>query len=366
MTAPRSFPQPEAGSDARLMCLLETLGLRIDVRLDVNEDFLTLRCHADDGELRVLKYCCSNSPDALRRLRNEALLTRDLKVRPPLRLLHYRAHGDGYMVTAFEAGAALGPQHLGDPLLMPRIADALAIFQSLEGAVSALDVRGRESRRRFLLKVLTKHLLHLWPRHLGLRDAYRAWSVVRAGLDDIDAASVPCHADLLPTNMLRDAHGDDIVLIDLEGFILAHHPLYDVLSFFTVDARPLEQWDWQAAFLARWRAQAPAATLVATNSAGLARAYRALLAFLLVYRYNETRINEFDGRYFDGGSKAGYVLVKLAQLLSGVGLLIPRARLNTNLAVRRDNLRHALDSACFATHLAGMLGDTRSSADHAP
>lgn len=366
MTAPRSFPQPEADSDARLMRLLDTLSLRIDARLDANQDFLTLRCKADDGELRVLKYCSSNSPDALRRLRNEALLTRELKVRSPLRLLRYRAHGDGYMVTAFEHGAPLGPQHLGDPSLMPRIADALAVLQALGSAVGALDVRGRESRRRFLRKVLTKHLLHLWPRHLGLRDAFRAWSLLRAGLDDIDAVSVPCHADLLPTNMLRDAEGDDIVLIDLEGFIPAHHPLYDVLSFFTVDARPLEQWDWQAAFLARWRSQAPATTLLATNSASFVRAYRALLTFLLVYRYNEARINQQDGLYFDGGSKARYVLLKLLQLVSGVWLLTPRVVLDTSLAVRRDNLRHALDSTCFATHLAGMLGDASRSAVYAP
>jgi len=355
MTNMPSTPLPEAAGDTRLTRLLASLGLRIDSQLDINEDFLTLRCRAEDGELRVLKYCRSNSPDALRRLRNEALLTHGLPVRPPLRLLRHRDHGEGYMVTVFETGAPLGPQDLGDAELMPRIADALAVLQSLGDAVAALDLRGRESRRRFLRKVLLKHLLHLWPRHLGLRDAWRAWSLLRAGLDDIDAASVPCHADLLPTNLLRGSDGDNVVLIDLEGFILAHHPLYDVLSFLTIDARALDDWDWQREFLARWLTQAPASTLLVPHSLSFARAYRALLTFLLVYRYNEARLNAQRHLYFDGGSKARFVALKVLQLVSGVGLLARRAPIDAALAIRRDNLRHALDRDSFTRHLARML-----------
>lgn len=355
MTAPLPPRPPEANSDPRLNGLLAQLGLRWQRTLDGNEDFLTMLCETGDGQAQVLKYCRSGTPDALRRLRNEARLTRGLAVRSPLRVLRHCADGPGYLVTRFERGEALGQRHLGDSELMPRIADALAVLQSLADNVRALGISRRESRRRFLRKVMLKHLLHLWPGHLSLAQARAAWRTLDAGLDDIDAVSVPCHADLMPTNMMRDADGDDVVFIDLEGFITDHHPLYDVLSFFTVDGRPLDAWDWQPAFLRRYLAQPPAADCLRPGTAGFARAYRALLAFLLVYRYNEARINAVDGRYFDGRSKRLWVLGKVLKLLSGGGLLTRRARLDGELATRHDNLRHALDNGAFARHLARML-----------
>ena len=303
----------------------------------------------------MLKYCRSAAPDALRRLRNEALLTRGLAVRPPLRVLRHYADGPGYLLTCFERGEALGPQHLGDPALMAKIADALAVFQSLGDVVQTLGVSRRETTRRFLLKVMAKHLLHLWPSHLSLAQGLTALRLLRQGLADIDAVSVPCHADLLPTNMLRDADSDAVVFMDLEGFILAHHPLYDVLSFFTIDARPVEQWDWQADFLRRYLAQPPAAERLTPTSPAFVHVYRALFAFLLVYRYNEACINAVDGRYFNGGSKTAFVAAKLLRLLTGSGLVTPPARLDGELATRRNNLRHALDTTAFHLHLARML-----------
>lgn len=355
MTASPLPRQPERPSDTRLAALLEQHRLQVCRTLDGNEDFLTMLCAHADGRQQVLKYCRSNAPDALRRLRNEALLTRHLAVRPPLRVLRHCADGPGYLITDFEAGEALGPQHLGDAELMPKIADALAVFQSLGACVQSLGVTRRETTRRFLLKVMAKHLLHLWPSHLGLAQGVRAWRLLWAGLTDIDAVSVPCHADLLPTNMLRDADSTDVLFIDLEGFIVAHHPLYDVLSFFTIDARPVSAWDWQVSFLQRYLRQPPAADSLTPSAPAFARAYRALLTFLLVYRYNEACLNAVGGRYFNGGSKRAYVLAKLLRLFSGIGLLTPRAQLNDELATRRDNLRHALDSKAFAEHLSRML-----------
>ena len=355
MTAPPPHPLPEPLSDARLAILLKQHSLQVRRTLDGNEDFLTLLCETADGRQQVLKYCRSGAPDALRRLRNEALLTRGLAVRPPLRVLRHCAAGAGYLLTTFERGEALGPQHLGNSELMAKIADALAVFQSLGETVQTLGVSRRETTRRFLLKVMAKHLLHLWPSHLSLAQGLTALRLLWQGLADIDAVSVPCHADLLPTNMLRDADSDAVVFMDLEGFILAHHPLYDVLSFFTIDARPVEQWDWQADFLRHYLAQPPAAERLTPNSPAFVRAYRALLAFLLVYRYNEACINAVDGRYFNGGSKRAFVVAKLLRLLTGSGLLTPRARLDGELATRRNNLRHALDTTAFRLHLARML-----------
>lgn len=355
MTPPLPSRQPDPTSDPRLAALLAQLGLRTQRTLDGNEDFLTLLCESADGEAQVLKYCRSGAPDALRRLRNEALLTRGLAVRPPLRVLHHCADGPGYLVTRFERGEALSVRHLGDAELMPRIADALAVFQSLADNVRTLAVSRRESTRRFLRKVMLKHLLHLWPSHLSLAQAWTAWRLLGTGLDAIDAVSVPCHADLMPTNIFRHADSDAVVFIDLEGFIVENHPLYDVLSFFTMDSRPLEAWDWQVTFLQRFLAQPPAVHCLAPGAADFQRAYRALLTFLLVYRYNEARINAVNGRYFNGGSKRIYVLRKLLLLLSGAGALTSAARLGDELATRRDNLHHALDGMAFGRHLARML-----------
>lgn len=365
MTAPSPPLSPDRSPGSHLAAVLAALELSVLGQLDSSEDFLTLLCEHASGQQRVVKYCHSGRTDALRRLRNEALLTRSLKVRRPLRVLRHCADGPGFLVTEFERGEALAPRHLGDAALMAKIADALAVWQSLEDGAHALDISERETTRHFLHKVMLKHLLHLWPTHISLAQCWRAWRLLCAGLADIEATSVLCHADLMPTNMLRDATSDDVVFIDLEGVIAAHHPLYDVLSFFTIDARPLEKWDWQRDFLHRYLAQPPAAQLLARQSAAFARAYRALLSFLLVYRYNEARINLGHGRYFEGLPKRRYVVTKLVRLLSGAGLLTASARVDGELAVRKANLHHALDDRAFGRHLAHMLTAPPAAQGHA-
>src|SRR5438067_2514428 len=131
---PESIAQPaapaahsrEAGGDAALRAdLLRRLGLRTDAVLsDDNDSFITLLCRDEDGRRVVLKYVHSGSPDAYRRLRNEALLFKHLRVRPPLGLLRHRADGPGYLVTEYDPGTLLRPDRFDDRV-GSTIADAL-------------------------------------------------------------------------------------------------------------------------------------------------------------------------------------------------------------------------------------------------
>ncbi|MGE0384301.1 MAG: phosphotransferase [Gammaproteobacteria bacterium] len=356
--APAHHPPPfDAGADPRLAGILARHELIAETLVDRGADFLVLACRTRAGEPRMLKYCWRRTADALRRLRNEAVLTRDLPARPPLRLLRHCGHGDGYLITVREPGAALGPADLGDPALMPMIADALVVFQSLGDRARATGTTSRESTPRFLLKVMARNLLHLWPEHLHTREAVRALAALCGALPAIAAIGVPCHADLLPTNMLRDASGEAVVFVDLEGFIVANHPLYDVLSLLTVEETPLPQWHWQPGFLQRWWTGAAALRLVDPGAPQFQRAYRGLLAFLLVYRYNEARLNEAGSTYFDGGSRLRFAARRLLLALSGVGFMRRGAGRSPALATRHANLRHALDGSAFALHYARMTGD---------
>src|SRR5262245_48403317 len=225
--------------------LMKTLGLRSDTVLsDDGDSFVTIACRDEADRRVVLKYVRSGSADAYRRLTNETRLVKHLRTRPPLRLLPYRADGHGYLVTDLDPGVLLWPDRF-DHAVAETVADALGQFQTIQPDVRPLGIVDRERLSTYYVKVLTKHLLHLWPAHISARDAAACFATVTAALPAIHRVRVICHGDLLPTNLLHHPNEGSITFTDLEGFISANHPLFDVLAFFTISGRDLTEWSWQ-------------------------------------------------------------------------------------------------------------------------
>jgi hypothetical protein len=335
--------------------LLDRLRLTPDHALSADGDsFVTLRCHDESGRPVVLKYVSSSSPDAYRRLTNESRLLTGLPTRPPLRLLARRYDGPGYLVTDHDSGRLLRPERLDDDVMLATIADALVEFQSARIDAGAIGVVDREHRATYYFKVLFKHIIHLWPDHLSAAEALRAVALVSAALPAILSRRVPCHGDFLPTNLLYHAEDRSVTLTDLEGFMSANHPLFDVLALFTIYDKDIDRWNWQPRFLRCYLMRCAAAFGLDPASRHFRAAYRGILVFFLVYRLNETRIGLSRSKYFDGLGKVEYLKRKLAGLIRG-----QRGAGSTGAAavleVRKRNLRRVLSTKGYLAHLDAML-----------
>jgi hypothetical protein len=344
---------PEAGADAIGSALMKTLGLRTDTVLsDDGDSFVTILCRDENNRRAVLKYVRTGSPDAFRRLRNESQLIKHLGVRPPLRLLPYRTHGEGYLVTEYDPGILLWPDRFDDRVACG-VADALRQFQALQPDVRALGLVDREHVGTYYLKVLTKHLLHLWPAHLSAADAARSLAIVSAALPAMLRRRVICHGDLLPTNLLHHPDDGSITFTDLEGFMCRNHPLFDVLAFFTISGRELTDWTSQRTFLARYLAGAASLGLDPASQE-YRDAYRGILTFFLVYRLNEERIFLSGSSYFESLGKRRFVARKAVGLALGRRTVWRDEGVGAALEIRKRNLRRALSPALFHEHLEAM------------
>jgi aminoglycoside phosphotransferase (APT) family kinase protein len=349
----QKLPAPPSGSatldDHRE--LLDRLGLAGERVISADGDsFVTLRCRDAVGRPLVLKRTRTGCRDTIRRLTNEALLCRDLPVGGPLRLLKYRDHGTGYLLTEFDEGRLLLPEQLDDEATIRAIVGALTRFQRIRLDLRRIGVVDREHPATYYLKVLLKHILHLWPAYISARDAARAVTIVTAALPAILRQRVICHGDFLPTNLLYHREDGSITLTDLEGFMTANHPLFDVVALFTMNDYDLTQWSWQRKFFRRYLDLASMSGLDPRSDA-FVEAYRGILVFFLVYRLNEGRIALLDTAYFDGLGKQQYLKRKIKRLASGHHSVRRDPEIAEALETRTRNLQRVLSRRHFREHL---------------
>lgn len=326
--------------------VIERFGLRVDSVLSDDDSFITVLCHDVAGARIVVKAVHTRSADAYRRLDNETALVKQLCARPPLRLLRYRAGGRGYLLTEFDDGRLLWPDRC-DAVVVHAVAVALAQFQSLQVSPRS-GIRDREHVATYYLKVLSKHLLHLWPDYVSATEAARCHAILASTLPAIVRRRVPCHGDFLPTNLLFHDEDGTVTFTDLEGFMTGNHPLFDVLAFCSISALPLGGWTWQQAFLSSYLRAVDGAAGVDPLGGDYRDAYRGILIFFLAYRLNEARIGLTGGAYFDGIGKKRFLARKAARLAGGAA--DDDARLRAALETRIDNLRRALTPRGFRDH----------------
>ena len=355
-SAPVEPLTPDHLTDAVGRDLLRQLGLSLGRVISGDGDsFVTLLCRDDQNGQVVLKYVRPDAPaDAYRRLGNEARLLQQVPTEWPLRLLRHRASAAGYLVTELDHGRLLRPSTMDDEHVVRAVATALALFQESASGQRLEGIRDREAVGRYYLKVLVKHLLHLWPAELSLLQCGRVAAIVVAALPAMLRRSAASHGDFLPTNLLYHENDGSVTFTDLEAFMRGAHPLFDVLSICTVDEREVTDWTWQAAFLRCYLGHVTGEARLNPQSREFQRAYRGLLTFFLVYRLAEARNYAGGTHYFEGLSQTAFVWRKLTALFRGVRHdrdAVPRG---DGLDARRANVRRLLDAAAVQDHLRAM------------
>lgn len=342
-------------TDSGLSAILRELQLTAEQVMEKNETFLLLKCADQRKKAVVLKY--SHSPELRQgraRINNEAALVKNLKAEKPLRFLKYYADGQNFLVTEFEEGELLLPNSNYDEDLRRSVADALIKFQLLVLVPAAIGVKQRTGLRMFYIKGLTKHLLHLCPNYVSFSDSLRCLWIVISSLPLLGKKRVICHGDLLPTNLIYKASEKEIVFTDLEGFLSENHPLYDVLSFCTIDDAALWEWHWQKRFIAYYLERTREGFHLDRNAADFKKALRALLVFLLAYRLNESRINLERTMYFEGLTPLKYVLRKVRLILVRA-VSLNAGSPHKELETRLKNLQAVLSNNLFTQHVTWLL-----------
>jgi len=334
--------------------LLERLHLEAERVIDENPYFYILLCRGPDRAQLVLKYVHTSSPDAFRRLRNEAALIRYLHAEAPDLSLRYREHGRSHLLTDFDSGELLRPHRLNDDAVRKSVAEALVRFHSTEVDPAKLGINDREHLVTYYLKIVLKNIVHLIPSYLTWREGMECLSRVVAALPAILERTVPCHGDFLPTNLLY--HGDDAstTVTDLEGFITGNHPLFDVVALMTTDEGDVAHWQWQSGFLNHYLGHGGANFGLDSSAPELRTAYRGILTFFLLYRLSEARIAWKGVPYFDGLGKGRY-LGRKAMELARRATKGDDDDLTRHLEVRRRNLRLVLSSRDYLSHEEAMF-----------
>jgi hypothetical protein len=343
-------------TDSGLATILAELQLTAEQVIERNENFLLLKCTAPRNKTVVLKYSHSaESKQGRARISNEAALVKNLKPEKPLRFLKHYADGQNFLVTEFEEGELLLPNYDYEEALRKSVADALIQFQRLRIVPAAIGVKQLTGLKMFYIKGLLKHLIHLCPNDVGLSDSLRCLWIVISSLPLLGKTRVICHGDLLPTNLIYKAADKEIVFTDLEGFLSENHPLYDVLSFCTIDDGSIWKWQWQKRFIEYYLERTKDVFQFDSHPDDFRKILRALLVYLLLYRLNESRANLEGSSYFDGLSKWRYALRKVGRLLAGpIGDAGAGSR-PAKLAARKENLRAVLSKKLFAQHASWLL-----------
>jgi len=347
-------------TDSGLSAILAELQLTAEQVMERNETFLLLRCADQRNRAVVVKY--SHSPElrqARARINNEAALVKNLKPQKPLRFLKHYADGQNFLVTEFEEGELLLPNSNYAEALRRSVADALVEFQLLGVAPAAIGVKPRTGFRMFYIKGILKHVLHLCPNYLSLYDSFRCFWILVSSLPQLARSRVFCHGDLLPTNLIYKAAEEEIVFTDLEGFLPENHPLYDVLSFCTIDDGSIWEWHWQKRFIDYYLERTKEVFHFDSQAADFRKVLRALLVYLLAYRLNESRISLEGTTYFDGLAQWKYALRKVRHLLARAVGGAAAANSHEVLKTRRENLKVILSKNLFARHATWLLGGRR-------
>ncbi|MHC4183320.1 MAG: hypothetical protein ACYSR0_08225, partial [Planctomycetota bacterium] len=204
--------------DQNLLEILDQLNLTVNQKIEKNDKYLILKCIDNQNKSVILKYSYSGSKATQRRLNKEIILTKNLVTTGPFRFLKYYAHGTNYLVTEFENGIVLSPNYNYDKKIIKNIADALISFQLMPVKVRDLGVHDGVGLKRFYLKVMLKHLIHLWPQYISSYESIKCLWILITSLPAIKKRRVFCHADLLPTNLVYNPDEEYIIFTDLEGF----------------------------------------------------------------------------------------------------------------------------------------------------
>jgi len=347
-------------SDSGLSAILRELQLTAERVMERNENFLLLKCADQRNRALVLKY--SHSPESRQgraRINKEAALVKNLKPDKPLRFLKYYAHGENFLVTEFEEGETLLPDFDYDEALRKSVAEALIKFQLMDIVPTAIGVKQETGLRMFYIKGLMKHLLHLCPDYVGLSDSFRCLWILISSLPLLAKTRVICHGDLLPSNLIYKAAEKEIVFTDLESFLTENHPLYDVLSFCTVDDATIWKWNWQKRFIEYYLERTKGVFHFDRNDGDFRKVLRALLVFLFVYRLNESRVNLEGTTYFDGLAKLNYVRRKVRRVLARVFFSASAGCPQAKLETRKENLKTVLSKNLFTRHVTWLLDAPR-------
>jgi hypothetical protein len=343
-------------TDTSLSAILRELQLTAEQVMERNENFLILKCADPCNKAVVLKY--SHSPESRQgraRINKEAALVKNLKPEKPLRFLKYYADGKDFLVTEFEEGELLLPNLDYEEELRKSVADALIKFQLLSFVPAAIGVKQQAGLRMFYIKGLLKHLVHLCPNDVSLSDSFRCLWIVISSLPLLEKTRVICHGDLLPTNLIYKAAEQEIVFTDLESFLSENHPLYDVLSFCTIDDGSIWKWHWQRRFIEYYLERTKEVFRFDSHADEFLKILRALLVFLFLYRLNESRANLEGSSYFDGLSKWKYALRKVGRLLAGAVGSACAGSVHVKLESRKENLQAVLSKKLFALYVAWLL-----------
>lgn len=343
--------------DLNLSAILEQLAFNIEKILDKNEQYVVLKCTDKYGKHVVLKYNHSRSKEASRKINNEIILTKNLVPINPLFFLKYYTHGTNYLVTEFDNGTLLLPNIEYDEQTVRNLVKALINFQLMPVEVKELGLRDRTGLIWFYLKDMIKHLLHLWPYYINSYEAVKCLWILLSGFPAIKKNCVICHADFRPTNLIYNAPHEAVTFTDLEAFLTENHPLYDVISFCTVDDIDISKWRWQKYFLRYYLDRAEEQLSLDRLSKEFKTALRGILIYFLVYRFNETRAHVENMPYFDGLDKRDFLIKKAKTMLSGKAFNNKVQLVNRALQIRRDNLACMLSKRVFCNYLKWLLGE---------
>ncbi len=342
--------------DQNLSEILSQLNLTVENEIEKNEKYLILKCIDRQNKSVVLKYNYSGSDEACRRINNETVLTKNLVTTSPLRFLKYYAHGRNYLVTEFENGIIFSPNYNYDRKTIKNIADALVNFQLMPVNPRELGVRKREGLKRFYLKVMLKHLIHLWPYHISLYESIKCLWILMSSLPVIEKKHVICHADFRPTNLIYNPDEECVIFTDLEGFLTENHPLFDVLSFCTIDEIDIWEWGWQMQFMRYYLEKTREIFEFDRQSNEFKKAFRGLFVFFLAYRLNETKIAIENTTYFDGLGKWDFLLKRLKGLFSDRMFNSNSRLVAPSLQIRKNNLTRMLSKNIYLKNLNWLFG----------
>ncbi len=342
--------------DKSILKILRKLKLTLRQVIERNEKYIILKCIDKQNKSVVLKYSHTGSKEACRRINNEIVLTKNIVTTDPLRFLRYYAHGKNYLVTEFENGIFLSSNYHYDAKIIQNIANALINFQLMSGKLREIGVRGSVGLNRFYLKVMLKHLIHLWPEYISFYESIKCLWLLISSLPVIQRKRVICHADFIPTNLIYNPDEERIIFMDLEGFLIENHPLYDVISFCTIDEIDIRQWEWQRQFIRYYLERTEGTLGFDRQSREFKKAFRGIVIFFLVYWLNNTRINIGNKTYFDGLTKWNYILKKIKELFSD-GMFNGNSRLvDRSLQIRKNNLTRMLSKRYYLKDLNWLLG----------
>lgn len=296
----------------QLQQALDNLGCDYDSLVeDEDNRFVVSKYRRYNGEYVLLKQLKTPDPYLRKLLSRESVVMNAIPESPRCRAPKIYSHGVDFILREFVEGRSVG---MGVDLTDTEceiLAAGIMEFQAQSIDSHYSNLMDRDSLRLYYLKRYIKHALHLLPNHISLGLAVKILWKLWKTLPTLTVYSVPSHGDFRLSNLLFS--DDGIVMVDLEGFRIQNHPLYDVVSIMTADIRPFHQWSWQSKFIKHYLSLAPG--IEWKRQEQIHKLLWILLVFFTIYRFNECRMHAMKVGYFDGEKKIGFALKRLLRCL---------------------------------------------------